>query len=73
MFLGELLNNQEEYKELWVTLKILLTLSHGQAAVEKGFSVSKELLAPILREMSFRVLRLIDTSLSIKKIKVADF
>ena len=36
-FLSELLDNQKEYEELWVTFRILLTLSHGQAAVERIF------------------------------------
>ena len=40
--LSKLLDNQKEYEELWVTLGILLTLSHGQSEVERGFSVNKE-------------------------------
>ena len=56
-FLSELLGNQKEYKELWVTLMIFLTLSHGQAAVERGFSVNKEVLAPNPQEMSLRALK----------------
>ena len=72
-FLSELLDNQKEYEELWATLGILLTLSHGQAAVEWGFSVSMDVLAPNLQEMSLRALRHIHSSWSAKKIKVADF
>ena len=48
-------------------------MSHGQAAVERGLSVNKEVLAPNLQEISLRALRLIHSSLSAKKIKVADF
>ena len=59
MFLSELLDNEKEYEELWVTLRILLTLSKGQAAVEREFSVNKEVLVPNLQEMSLRALRLI--------------
>ena len=72
-FLSELLDNQQDYKELWVTLRILLKLSNGQAAVERGFSINKKVLAPNLQEMSLKALRLIHSSLSSKKIKVADF
>ena len=32
------------------TLQLLLTLSHSQAAVERGFSVNKEVLAPNMQE-----------------------
>ena len=54
-------------------LGITLTLSHGQAAVEGGFSVNKEVLAPNLQEMSFRALKLIHGSLSAKDIKWQTF
>lgn len=32
------------YAELWKVIKMLLLLSHGQASVERGFSVNKQLL-----------------------------
>ena len=54
-------------------LRILLTLSCGQVAVGRGLSVNKEDLSPNLQEMSLRALRHIHSSLSAKKIKVADF
>ena len=47
-FLSETLQAQEEYQELWLTMQLLLTLSHGQATVERGFSVNKEVLTPNL-------------------------
>ena len=34
----------QNYKNLAFILKIVLTLSHGQAAVERGFSVNKAVL-----------------------------
>ena len=58
---------------MWVILRILLTLSHGQAAAERGFSVNEEVLAPILQEKSLRALRIIHSSLSAMMIEVADF
>ena len=51
-FLSEMLQAQEEYKELWLTMQLLLTLSHGQATIERGFSVNKEVLTPNLQELS---------------------
>ena len=43
-FLSEILQMQVEYQDLWLTRQLLLTLSHGQATVERGFSVNKEVL-----------------------------
>ena len=54
-------------------MKMLLTLSHGQATVERGFSVNKEVLNPNLQEMSLRAIRLIYSSLSTENTKLAEF
>ena len=45
-FLFEVLQNQNESQQLWITMQLILILSHGQATVERGFSVNKEVLAP---------------------------
>ncbi len=72
-FFFELLEGQEEYEKLWTTVKVLLTLSHGQASVERGFSVNKEALAPNLQEQSLKAIRLIHSHLTTEEIKVANF
>ena len=72
-FFSKLLENKEEYEQLWTTIKMLLTLSNGQAAVERGFSVSKEILNPNLQEMSLRAIRLIYSLLSTEKTKLTEF
>lgn len=36
------LHDSETYEMLWPVIRLLLTLSHGQATVERGFSVNKE-------------------------------
>lgn len=41
-FLYQRLNGVDEYKDLWAVVKMILLLSHGQASVERGFSVNKE-------------------------------
>ena len=61
-FLSETLQAQEEYQELWLTMQLLLTLSHGQATVERGFSVNKEVLTPNLQELSLQAIRLVHSS-----------
>ena len=72
-FLSEMLQAQEEYKELWLTMQLLLTLSHGQATVERGCSVNKEVLTPNLQELSLQAIRLIHSSVLAQNIKVTDF
>ena len=72
-FLCDTLSKDEEFKELWSTLQILLTLSHSQAAVERGFSVNKEVLAPSMQEMNLKAIRLVHISVASLKIKTSDF
>ena len=54
-------------------MQLILTLSHGQATVERGFSVNKEVLAPNLQETSLVAMRLVHGSMQAAKCKVADF
>ena len=72
-FLCDALSKDEEFKELWSTLQILLTLSHSQAAIERGFSVNKEVLAPNIQEMNLGAIRLVHSSVASMKIKIAEF
>ena len=72
-FLFEVLQNQNESQQLWITMQLILTLSHGQAAVERGFSVNKEVLAPNLQETSLVAMRLVHSSMQVAKCKVGDF
>ena len=72
-FLFEVLQNQNESQQLWITMQLILTLSHGQATVERGFSVNKEVLAPNLQETSLIAMRLVHSSMQVAKCKVGDF
>ena len=72
-FLFEVLQNQNESQQLWITMQLILTLSHGQATVERGFSVNKEVLAPNLQETSLVAMRLVHSSMQVAKCKVGDF
>ena len=71
-FLSEILQMQVEYQDLWLMMQLLLTLSHGQATVERGFSVNKEVLTPNLQEVSLQAIRLVHSSVLAQNIKVAD-
>ena len=43
---------RKEFQQLWELLKVLLTLSHGQAAIERGFSTNKEVMVENLKTHS---------------------
>jgi hypothetical protein len=49
-FYAELLAGNDRYKELWTVVKLVMVLSHGNAAVEGGFSINKDLLIDSLLE-----------------------
>ena len=72
-FFFDALHMEKSYANLWNTLKLLLTMSHRQAAVECGFSVNKEVLAPNLKEVSLTAIRLIHDLMLAQQTKVADF
>ena len=72
-FFFEELNQQKTYESLWCTIQLLLTLSHVQAAVERGFSVNKEVLAPNLKAVSLTALHLIHDTISEGQIEIGDY
>ena len=51
-FLLKFLHENGNYGCLWKVYKIVLTLFHGQASVECGFSISKEVVADKQEEFS---------------------
>ena len=73
IFFSELMHGIPKYKNCFEVFKLIFVLSHGQAAVERGFSVNKELLTENLEEVSLISQRLVydhinDSQLSITKI-----
>lgn len=58
-FYHELLSNKDEFRHLWEVVKLCLLLSHGQASVERGFSINKEMMVENLKEHSLIAQRLI--------------
>lgn len=63
-FMGRFAGGKAEYTSLWKLMKDLFTLSHGQAAVERGYSVNKDMLVTNLKERTLIALRLIQDSLT---------
>ena len=58
------LDKQREYVELWRVIKLILILSHGNAAVESGFSVNGDMLVENLHESSLVAQRTVFDSIS---------
>lgn len=56
-FWSHLLKDKNCFKDLWIVIKLILIISHGNAAVESGFSVNKNMLVENLREDSLVKLR----------------
>ena len=52
VFLSKFLHKIPKYKVFWKVCSIIFVLCHGQSAVERGFSINKELLVDNLQEKS---------------------
>ena len=72
-FLFEESEIKKEYEDLWITVKFPITLSHGQAVVERGFSTNKEVLSPNLQEKRLTAVCLVHDVMAAEKMKVVDF
>ena len=59
-FLGNCVGNAPSFSELCNVFKILLIFSHGQAHVERGFSVNKQLLVENLHPYSLVAQRIVN-------------
>ena len=51
-FIDGFVHGNTKYEKCWDVCKLVLTVSRGQASVERGFSVNKELLVENLQEVS---------------------
>ena len=67
------LNIQKTCEDHWTTVKSLLTWFHGQADVERSFSVNKEALAPNLKEDNLKAICLVHDKISAEQIEIAEF
>ena len=47
------LSHDDDLVHLWTIVNMLLILSHGQAMVEKGFSINRQIVVENMKETSF--------------------
>ena len=52
-----------QFAKLWNIFKMLLSISHGQASVERGYSVNKDMLIENLHEKTVVALRTVHDSI----------
>jgi hypothetical protein len=57
--LFEAMASNDSYVKLWNIVRMLLVLSHGQASVERGFSVNAQIEVENLTESTFKARRVI--------------
>ena len=57
IFYRDLLSKNNDFEDLWEVIKISLILSNGNACVESGFSINKDMLVENLAEKSLIALR----------------
>ena len=69
-FLGKYLHNNEKYSSLWRAVMIICSMSHGQACIERGFSVNTEVLDPNMEEHSLKSQRLVYDQILASEVKV---
>ena len=63
-FLSDYMEGVDKFANLWKVCKIIFTLSHGQADIERGFSVNEELLIENMKQKSLVSQRLVCDQLS---------
>ena len=59
LFFGKYITTSK-YEQMWCVFKLLLCLTHGQASVERGFSVNSNLLVENMQEDRFIAQRIVD-------------
>ena len=67
------LAENQDLKELWALMQLLLTVCHGQASVERGFSINSKILVPNLKTQSLVAQRGIYDTVILSEIPVAKF
>jgi len=59
VFYSKILAGDGKQAALWKVVRMVLTLSHGQASVESGFSINKELLTENMEEETIVAQRIV--------------
>jgi hypothetical protein len=72
-FCHGLLDDKEEFRELWNIVQLIMVLSHGQATVERGFSVNDDMLLPNIKKESLIGQRIVFDTMKSLNMKLHEF
>lgn len=72
-FFYNTLNSKVEYIELWKIVKLILVLSHGQASVERSFSVNEDMLLPNMKAQTLCAMKLCYDAVNSLAITIHEF
>ena len=72
-FLYAHINDRKELEPLWSVFKLLMTLSHSQSIVERGFSVNADVATPNLKEETLVSLRIVYDGMKAMDIDLSSF
>lgn len=72
-FLHSMLADKEQFLELWQIIRLVLILSHGQAPVERSFSVNDDILLPNMKEQTLCAMKIVYDVLHSLDIKIHEF
>ena len=64
LFFCDFMHGNTKFRKCWDVFKLVFTLSHGQAAAERGFSIDKELLVENLQQLSLVSQRIVSDYLT---------
>ncbi len=68
-----MLAGKAEYLELWQIVRLILVLSHGQASVERRFSVNDDILLTNMKEQTLCAMKTVCDVLKSMDIQVYEF
>lgn len=72
-FFHRKLNGKQEYKELWEVFKLILVLSHGQAPVERSFSVNDDIQSTNMKQQTLCAIKMVHDALKSQDIKLHQY
>ena len=58
-FFSKYIEGNKKYEKMWKVFKFIFVLSHGQATIERGFNVNKDVLVDNMQELSMVSQRLV--------------
>ena len=72
LLLGEFLHKNQKYNSFWRVCGNIFVFSHGQSAIERGFSINKQLLVDNLQEKSSVSQQIVYDHINYNEIKVQE-